>query len=299
MPRRPWPPKLVSPQSQLGQLQRGHGAIARTILGGVVPDATEMVLKCIRVDPRWDSQVDARADYYALLMLAVGIGIDKLVELVAADESESFEVDPGACLALDVLLRCAARDSGDALDAARGYVARGRYWSHAVDALVDDPSGTEPRSDWRERVQGIPAVIKSRWSAPDALIEALRDRWDIDVRRAPWREWAAEDPELDDALKKARRPGQSQSGPRERIRGWPTDELLALTDPAHLRVVAQKLAKRTRRRDVEAMLCVANDPVAPMYAAAVSALAAQQHVEVLPAVLALTEATRPLSDRRA
>jgi hypothetical protein len=113
--------------------------------------------------------------------------------------------------------------------------------------------------------------------------------------RAPWREWAAEDPELDDALKKARRPGQSQSGPRERIRGWTTDELLALTDPAYLRVVAQKLARRTQQRDVELMLQVAIDPAAPMFAAAVSALAAQQHVEVLPAVLALTEATRPLA----
>jgi hypothetical protein len=297
MPHRSWPPELASPQSPLGQLQRGHGAIARTILSGVVPGATEMVFGCIGVDPRWDRQLDARADYYAQLMPAVGIGIDEVVELVAIDEAEAFEVDPGACLALDVLLRCAARDHTDALSATRGYVARGRYWSRAVDALVYGPSWTEPRSEWRERVQGIHETIKSRWSAPDALIEAFRDDCHVDMRRTPWREWAGEDPELGEALEKAPPSSQSQPRPRERIRGRSTDQLLALTDPGYLRVVAQKLAKRNGRRDIEAMLRVAHDPAAPMHAAAVSALAAQQDVEVLPAVLALTEATRPLAVR--
>ncbi len=50
----------------------------------VVPAAAEMVLKCIRAEPRWDSQLDSRADYYAQLMPTVGISIDKIVDLVAA-----------------------------------------------------------------------------------------------------------------------------------------------------------------------------------------------------------------------
>jgi hypothetical protein len=135
-------------------------------------------LGCIRTDPRWDSQLDARADYYAVLGMAVRVGIDEIAALIAADEAQPFEVDPGACLALDVLLGCAARDYPDALDATRDYIADGRYWSQAVVALVDDRSTTEPRSDWRERVHGVPGVLKSRWPSFDSL-----DPMEGDVRR--------------------------------------------------------------------------------------------------------------------
>ncbi len=73
-----------------------------------------MVLKCIRAEPRWDSQLDSRADYYAQLMPTVGISIDKIVDLVAAGEAESFEVDPGA--AAGWATRSMERSSAQSLD---------------------------------------------------------------------------------------------------------------------------------------------------------------------------------------
>jgi hypothetical protein len=196
-------------------------------------------------------------------------------------------------LALDVLLGCAARDYPHALDATRDYIADGRYWSQAVVALVDDRSTTEPRSDWRERVQGVPGVLKSRWPSFDSLVQAFRDDWDFDARRTPWREWADEDPELAAALREARPPRQPQPSARERIRGLATEDLLALAGSGNLRDFAQILVKRTTQRDVAAIRAVASDPSVPMHAAAVSALAAKQDVDVLPAILALTEETRP------
>jgi hypothetical protein len=72
-----------------------------------------------------------------------------------------------------------------------------------------------------------------------------------------------------------------------------TEDLLALSGSGNLRDVAQILVKRTTERDVAAMRAVASDPSVPMHAAAVSALATKQDVDVLPAILALTEETRP------
>jgi hypothetical protein len=142
MSRRLWPPDLAPPQSPEGQLQRGHGAVARKILVGDVPDARDMVLGCIRADPRWDSQLDARADYYAVMSQTLGVALDEIAAVIAADEAEPSEVDPGVSLALDVLLSWAGRDDVAALDATRAYIAlripgtpstrHGRYWLQAV-----------------------------------------------------------------------------------------------------------------------------------------------------------------------
>ena len=57
------------------------------------------------------------------------------------------------------------------------------------------------------------------------------------------------------------------------------------------RRVASALACKTKDEDVQLMLRASEDPSLAMHAAAVSALAAQQHTEVLPAVLRLSDET--------
>lgn len=289
---RKWPPDLATPDSALGQLQRGHGAVARRVLEGEVPDGVEMVVGCIRSDPRWDRQLDARADYYGVLTLSLGLEADVLADIVAAEEGQRLDIDAGASLALGVL-SARARNDDDAIDWARAYVATGRYWDQVVDDLVYGRLGQEPLADWRRHVDGVAEIIKERWPDPAELRRELSDNTAADPRRTPWREWGTEDPAISAALRPVERSPQSEPRPRERIRGRPTHELLALHDMGYLRVVAQKLATRTNARDVDAMRVVAADPSTPMHAAAVSALAAQQHVDVLPAVATLTESTPP------
>lgn len=281
------------PTVPLASFSAGQGAIARRVLEGGVPDAREMVVACISADPRWDRQLDSRADYYGVLTLSLGVEAGALADIVAAEEAEPVDVDPGASLALGVLCARAARNDGAALSWARAYVATGRYWDQVVDDLVYGRLGQEPLADWRRRVDGVAAIIKERWPEPAQLTEALGDYARTDARRTPWREWAAVDPAISAALRAEERSGQAEPPPRERIRGRPTHELLALEDMDYLRVVAQKLATRTNARDIDAMRTMATDPSAPMHTAAVSALAAQQHIEVLPAVTALTASTRP------
>jgi hypothetical protein len=279
----------------MGQLQRGHGAIARAIFRGAVPGAREMLLGCLTEDPRWDRQLDDRADYLAVLAPAVFVSAAEIAAVVEAGESAPLDVDPGASLALDVLLRSAARDQPGALDQVRTYVVQGRYWAQALDAIVHDGSGEDVRADWRERMDGILTAVKVRWPTLSERAEAFGDS-DVEPRRAPWPDWAAEDPEIAAALDagRSRRQSRPAGEVRERLRDQPTEQLLSESgDPGRLRLVAAELTKRTGTTDVTAMLRVAGEPAAPMHAVAVFALAAQHHSEVLPAISALSQATWP------
>jgi hypothetical protein len=61
--------RLANPTSLLGQLQRGRG---QGYIRALEADRTEVhaaLIQCITHDPRWDSQLESRAWYYAELML--------------------------------------------------------------------------------------------------------------------------------------------------------------------------------------------------------------------------------------
>lgn len=63
----------ASPDSLLGTLQRGRGTGYREAL--TTPGAESLVLRCVTHDPRWDRQVDERGDYYARLVVELGIPV--------------------------------------------------------------------------------------------------------------------------------------------------------------------------------------------------------------------------------
>ena len=61
---------LAPASTTLGQLQRGRGA------GWLAAAQTRMVdllLQCLDADPRYDSQVESRAEYYATLAIELGL----------------------------------------------------------------------------------------------------------------------------------------------------------------------------------------------------------------------------------
>ena len=78
-----WPPHLEAPDSQLGRLQRGLGSAAREVLEGRARNARDLVRSCLEADPRWDTDLDNRADYYAVLGIAAGVDVDVLEALAA------------------------------------------------------------------------------------------------------------------------------------------------------------------------------------------------------------------------
>lgn len=64
----------AAPDSLLGRLQRGRGLGYRQALA--TPGADALVLACIAREPRWDRQTEERDEYYARLMVELGIPAD-------------------------------------------------------------------------------------------------------------------------------------------------------------------------------------------------------------------------------
>lgn len=63
--------ELAAPSSALGKLQRGRGA--GWIEAVERSDGRELLVTCLAADPRWDSQVEDRASYYAELCIALAV----------------------------------------------------------------------------------------------------------------------------------------------------------------------------------------------------------------------------------
>lgn len=63
--------ELPAPSSALGKLQRGRGA--GWIEAVERSDGRELLVTCLAADPRWDSQVEDRASYYAELCIALAV----------------------------------------------------------------------------------------------------------------------------------------------------------------------------------------------------------------------------------
>lgn len=286
---RAWPPPLEAPGALLGGLQRGLGSAAREVLEGSVADPCRLVLSCVQADPRWDREIDDRADYYAVLALAVGVDAAR-VEVLARDRPVGDGLDPGPGLALEVLARMAVRGDVEAISAVRRYFSTGRYWGSLIDWLMpaDNAKGGSPA--WPVWVDQLALMLCERFSTVESMAEALADdAWGFSG--PPWPSWRAAHPLIDHALATLTCDRPRNPSASDRYANQPTSALLALDSPELSRRVAGWLARREDPADIELLRRAAQDPSLPMHAAAVNALAAQHGREALPAVLALSEHT--------
>lgn len=286
-------PRVASPGTLLGRMQRGLGSAAREVLDldGRAGDVRHLLLSCVEADPRWDRQLDDRADYYAVFSLRAGVDVAEL-EALAGDLPRGDGPAPGAPLALAVLVRMAARGNAEAGDALRRYVAAGRYWDWAIGWLMPDGWPVGPAAGWPECAHNLAAALCERFPTAELMSEALEAAsWTATPDDAPWAEWQEAYPLIRAALARlAERPERRRSSD-DRYREEPTAVLLGLQQLGLRRLVATLLAERTGRSDVELMLRAVEDASLPMHAAAVNALARQQRTEVLPAVVELSDAT--------
>jgi hypothetical protein len=119
------------PTTFRGQLQRGRGIAARRAASE--PQAGDAVYECVLDDPRWDRQVEARASYLARLIRCLELPLAPIEQhLVAFDHEQSEDIE----LLLDVLAALVLADREDAVGVMRRYVAGGRHWCAALNALA-------------------------------------------------------------------------------------------------------------------------------------------------------------------
>lgn len=132
--------KHADPDSLLGQLQRGRGEAYRRILGIPKTKGWDLLLDCICNDPRLDSQVENRAEFYAALVIETDMELEPVLDYVRAyDNDEQGWNTPLAVETLGELARRGYKDSACRLS---DYVDWGQWWDWILNNLcaVQDPA---------------------------------------------------------------------------------------------------------------------------------------------------------------
>lgn len=238
--------------TRLGQLQRGRGA---GWLGAAETRAIDLLEQCLEADPRYDSQVESRADYYATLAIELGFPARSLALGAITDESLRW-------LRLDVIAIMAKRGVPD---------ARQVLWEH-----LDGGHGSE---------HVIQHLLSLDYDLPrlETAIAAHMRGDDLDhmiyrYAHLPWEKWATRNPKIRDAntrvtdWRKPRSALPDLEAPLEDILGIdlspvPTDFLVRFTNRATSAELArlQQAAMgddRPARYFALAVLGARNDPCA-------------------------------------
>jgi hypothetical protein len=126
--------KHADPNTLLGQLQRGRGEGYRRALAVPRDEAWECLLDCICNDPRLDSQVEYRADYYALLTIETSLDLNPLVRYVR--EYDDKDQVWNTSLAIGTIGELAKRDYKDSWAILCDYVRWGQLWEWNLENLV-------------------------------------------------------------------------------------------------------------------------------------------------------------------
>ena len=165
----------------LGQLQRGRGEGFLRALEAPAREAHAVLIECITHDPRWDTQVESRADYYGDLAVSCGLDPSPLAVWLREND-DADERGRSAGLTVEVLGRLVARGSFEAVAILRGYVESGYWWGRALEALVQ---GAE-REAWAD----LDGAVGARCPRGESLDEFAACEAEP---REPWLTWARRD----------------------------------------------------------------------------------------------------------
>ena len=171
----------------LGRLQRGTGAGYLQALKSPRAAVRELLLACITTDPRWDRQLDTRAEYYA--SLAQEIGLDAAPLAAHLQQQAHVAEDWSVSLTIDTLREMGRRGDTASVAVLRDYLNWGADWENALGRLID--CGTP------EALCGLDHVVCSRYPDDEDLTWQVADE-------EPWLTWSRSHPRLAVALQRLR-----------------------------------------------------------------------------------------------
>jgi hypothetical protein len=131
--------KHADPESLLGQLQRGRGEGYLRSLAVRRREAWDHLVDCISNDPRLDSQIEDRAQYYASSAIETELELEPLLQYARRyDQDDQGWNTP---LAIGTLGELAKRNYKNAAKWLSDYVAWGQWWDWTLDGLcsIQDP----------------------------------------------------------------------------------------------------------------------------------------------------------------
>ncbi|WP_418058561.1 hypothetical protein [Pimelobacter simplex] len=173
-------PQIERPEpadTTVGRLQRGRGA--GWLEAAASGSGVELLLGCLTHEPRWDRQVESRADYYARLALRLAVPVTAIAGGASGDEWIADEVVEA--MARRGSAEAAHRTTLDPEDlghGATGAAHRGRPVPSVVPARADAPIDDLLGATWRG-------------SFPKAVVHRLRttrDQVEVDALRRAARE---------------------------------------------------------------------------------------------------------------
>jgi hypothetical protein len=232
---------LADPTTALGQLQRGRGAGWLAATGS--SEGRELLAECLARDPRWDTQGESRASYYAELALEL--------EVPAADVDPDAVVDEDTKrLRFGVLAAMAERKATDALEVILGQLRPGPLASDAAWRLSDMPG--EPTS------AQLALLIDARFEPADLEVLVAERR-----KSLPWDEWSASHDSIDRAVRRVdqRRTAHRGERPQPPSLDAPVDELVAWEwGPTLPKALLHRFAEQASPDEVEAIRVAAKEP---------------------------------------
>ncbi len=164
----------ASPDSLLGQLQRGRGEGYLRILSAPKLEAQALLLECLSNDPRLDSQVESRAGYYASIAIAVGLDLTPVARHLR-DNDDPNQTGWNTPLTVETLGELAKRGYRNATGILCDYIGWGQWWDWSLDDLVAVRDAALH--------QKIASGIERRFPSDDELENALS--W-FDLNAEPW-----------------------------------------------------------------------------------------------------------------
>lgn len=249
--------KLADAHSLHGQLQRGRGAGYLWALREDPAVVHPLLLDCIVNDPRQDHQIEARADYYAALVLQTRPPLDQVdAYLRASGHVESWYDGPGHTLA--VLGALVARGYRPAAPILRDYAWHGEELDVA---LAELGRASEPVMSLVE----LSNLIDER--CPDD--QSIEDQTWGDGDYEPWTSLRMMNPRVDAVLTRAQR--QSETLVRERrmkeaeMDRWYAEmsvsELIAVAggNGTYYRAIGKAVSKKVTATDFDLLVKVVSD----------------------------------------
>jgi HEAT repeat protein len=270
-------PELDSPDTLLGQLQRGRGAGYLWALEEKKERVHQHLVVCITDDPRYDRQLESRSFFYADLGLTIGLDIRLLAEHLERHDERDLQ-GWSAELTIYTLGALASRGMHEAVAILRDYVDRGFWWGHALDELKELG---EP-----EAVESLLQVVERRIRGEESLTEKFFGAF---VEDFPWSDWR----ERSEVVAEALRAVDAVRRPVPAFETMETEEILQRVDRVHWVSAGRVLAGRRGEDDVHAIVAAARSGAPASRVAALSALARLQHPETIDLALAALRGDDP------
>lgn len=221
--------------SLTGQVRRGRGLGLRRALS---EGAAEAVYGCVIDDPREDHQVESRSWYLLRLITALRLDCAPIVAHLLAPVEAADDDEWRIGLAVDVLVGLAGDGDTGALGGLRRYVADGRYWTWAVNAMWEDGGSA--------MCAGLEPVVLGRADDEEELRQVVDDGW------GPWSAWAETSPRIRAVLdaRLADRDQARRAAPaKQSLTHLPTGHLVTVVERDGVGARKLALEELGRRRD--------------------------------------------------